>query len=145
MCLDEKETGARIKLIRQALKLKQSDFAKKTGMSGPSLSELENGKYKPNVGFLARLHTLYRVNIYYVLFGTGDMFIDPGLPNLLDTEQDYWVNSTEVREFFYYFGKSPMFQYEIMYETRKKLLSGRSIFDEDIRQEKEKKSGQEGE
>ncbi|MCP5054408.1 MAG: helix-turn-helix transcriptional regulator [bacterium] len=143
--LDEKETGARVKLIRQMLKLKQSEFAEKTGMSGPSLSELENGKYKPGVDFLVKLHLEYKVNIYYVLFGAGDMFIDQGFPNLLEGKDEYWVHIDEVREFLYYFKRSRLFQYDIMSEVWKKLMSSRSVYDQDIQFGEEGKSGEEEE
>jgi transcriptional regulator with XRE-family HTH domain len=48
----QKEVGDRIKQIRAALQFQQKEFAMRMKLSGPSLSEIENGKYKPGYEFL---------------------------------------------------------------------------------------------
>ncbi|MCP5047752.1 MAG: helix-turn-helix transcriptional regulator [bacterium] len=137
---NENEAGTRIKMIRQALNMRQQDFADEMGVSGPSLSEIENNKYKPGFNFLVNLYTRYSVNIYYVMFGQGDMFIDPQLPRFFDNGKKYWVNPDEVRSFLYYFEQSRLFQYEVMADFRKKFMKTQDVFDKDIESSDKKKS-----
>jgi transcriptional regulator with XRE-family HTH domain len=67
----------RIRLIRNTLQMRQKDFADKVGISISSLSEMEKGKYKPNLDFITKLSSEFNVNLYYLIFGRGDMFTDP--------------------------------------------------------------------
>lgn len=113
------EIGNRIKEIRNALKLKQKEFADKLDVSPPSLSEIETGKYNPSIDALIKLVKEYNVNLYYLLLGEGEMFVEADTRMLTQFEK-YAVNAEDVREFLYYFQRSAIMQYYIlsMFKTR---------------------------
>ncbi|MCP5050425.1 MAG: helix-turn-helix transcriptional regulator, partial [bacterium] len=64
----------RLKDIREALKMKQVDFAKRLGVSPAGLSEMEKGRYKPNIDVAMILVAEFNVNLYYLVMGEGGMF-----------------------------------------------------------------------
>lgn len=111
--------GNRIKQTRKALNLKQKDFAQKLNISVSSMSEIETGKYKAGVEFLVNLSKIFNVNLYFVLFGEGDMFISPTASPYTRTSK-FEVNLEDVRDFLYHFERSSILQYFILnqYKTR---------------------------
>jgi len=113
------EIGNRIKEIRNALKLKQKEFAEKLEVSPPSLSEIETGKYNLSSESLIKLVKEYSVNLYYLLLGEGEMFVEADTRMLTQFEK-FAVNAEDVREFLYYFQRSAILQYYIlsMFKTR---------------------------
>jgi transcriptional regulator with XRE-family HTH domain len=117
----ENEVGNRIKQFRKELNLKQKDFAARLNMSSPSLSEIETGKYKPGYDFLIRISKEFNVNLYYVLFGEGDMFIDPTLSSY-SRAKEFAVNTEDVRDFLYYFERSSILQYFILNQYKTKMV-----------------------
>ena len=56
--------GNRIRQIRKSLNLKGKEFAPRLNISGPSLSELEKGKYYPNFEVLTNICREFNVNLY---------------------------------------------------------------------------------
>jgi transcriptional regulator with XRE-family HTH domain len=74
---EENVFAERLKLTRETLKLKQKEFAARLNISAASYSEIESGKYKPNYEFIYNLAKEFNVNLYYLLFGKGDMFLEP--------------------------------------------------------------------
>ena len=115
------EAGKRIKLIREELKLKGKEFAKRLKISGPTVSEVEKGKIKPGYDLLRKLAKEFDINIYYVLFGEGDMFIDP-VESYFNRAMQYAVNVDDVREFLHNFAGSPILQYHMMGEYHNKMM-----------------------
>jgi len=120
------ESGERIRQIRKKLNLKQKDFAERLNIAGPSLSEIETGKFKPGHDLLVKLTKEFNVNLYYVLFGEGDMFIDPIFSSYNRTRR-YAVNVDDVRDFLYHFERSPMLQYFILSQYQAKMLSEKDL------------------
>jgi transcriptional regulator with XRE-family HTH domain len=113
------QIGNRIKQTRKALNLKQKDFAQELNISVSSLSEIETGKYKAGVEFLSSLSKKFNVNLYFVLFGEGDMFISPTASSYTRASK-FAVNLDDVRDFLYHFERSSILQYFILnqYKTR---------------------------
>jgi len=122
----ENNAGDRIKQIRLELKLRQQEFGEKLDISGPSLSEIETGKYKPGFELLVKLHKVFNVNLYYVLFGEGSMFEDPMISSLRRVEK-YAKNTGDVREFLYYFERSGILQYAILSLYKKLMMSEKDL------------------
>lgn len=137
--IESAEVGQRIKQIREALKLKQKDFAEKINMSGPSLSELETGKYKPGFDILVNLSKLFNVNLYFILFGQGEMFIDP-LLSPYNRLREYAVNIDDVRDFFYHFEHSSILQYYILNTYKSRMMTDKEPITREI-EEKKLKAG----
>jgi transcriptional regulator with XRE-family HTH domain len=116
------EIGARIKQTRKALNLKQKDFAKELNISVSSLSEIETGKYKAGIEFLTVLSKKFNVNLYFVLFGEGDMFISPTASSYFRASK-FAVNLEDVRDFLYHFERSPILQYFILSQYKTRMMS----------------------
>jgi transcriptional regulator with XRE-family HTH domain len=129
--IDKKEIGKRIKEIRKSLGLNQGEFSGNLSISSTAISEIETGKFKPNIELLALLSKVYNVNLYFVIFNEGDMFLDPAT-FISQSKKKYAVNIDDIRKFFYYFERSSIFQYEIMAIFKTKLLREKEIFQEDI-------------
>jgi transcriptional regulator with XRE-family HTH domain len=108
------EFASRLKGIRLHLKLKQKDFSASLGISGPSYSEIEGGKYKPGYEFLEKIVKRHNVNLYYLLFGQGEMF--GGLCERCPAGigADFLVKDKEMSKFFEYFSRSAIVQYKVM-------------------------------
>ena len=122
----ENDVGNRIKQIRLELKLKQQEFADKLDMSGPSLSEIETGKYKPGFELLLKLYKTFNVSLYYVLFGEGSIFVDPAESSYRRLES-YAKNSEDVRDFLYHFERSSILQYFILNQYKKQMMTEKDL------------------
>ncbi len=133
----EDTCGERIREIRKELNLKQKEFAEKLNISVPSLSEIETGKYRPGFDFLVNISKELNVNLYYVLFGEGNMFIDPVTSSYTHVG-NYAVNVDDVRDFLYNFERSPILQYFIMDQYKTRMQTGKDIIMRDIEENKTK-------
>jgi transcriptional regulator with XRE-family HTH domain len=126
----ENTCGERIKLIRKTLKEKQVDFGKRLNISGASVSEIESGKYKPNYDFLINISKEYGVNLYYLLFGEGEMFT--GTTSHPGPGGDFAVKDEEVRRFFWYFERSSMVQLLILGHFQGIMLKDQESIDKEV-------------
>ena len=134
------EVGIRIRNIRKSLKLKQKEFVKKLLISDASLSDIENGKHKPNFDFLLNLAQEFNVNLDYVFFGKGEMFVDHAL-SLSGRIEEFAVNISDVRRFLYHFERSPIVQYAALTQFREILTrSSEAISKETEEYEKKRES-----
>lgn len=68
--------GERIKELRQALKLKQSEFGALFSVGKSFISSIEKNKAKLSHNHLVYLLINYDVNINWLLAGIGNMFND---------------------------------------------------------------------
>jgi len=105
--------GERLQEIRKSLNLLQKDFAKELEISSSSLCDIEAGHIKPRFELIFNLTKKFKVNILYLLHGTGDMFMHEEeeifhRSEVLDKYKDWF------REFISYFEHSPMVRYAMM-------------------------------
>ncbi|UCH92705.1 MAG: helix-turn-helix transcriptional regulator [Candidatus Aminicenantes bacterium] len=107
---DRKSVEKRIRLIREALDMTQSQLAKQLNISPATMCHIEKGLYRPNFEFLVNISKKFNVNLYYVLFGEGDMFLDPFIW-YMNQSDGYAVNPGEVRRFLWFFQRSQIVQY----------------------------------
>jgi transcriptional regulator with XRE-family HTH domain len=63
--------GARLKALRLAKGLSQSDVIRRSGFAGPYLSRVENGHTVPTLGSLERLAKAFDIE-FYQLFYNGE-------------------------------------------------------------------------
>lgn len=127
----KKEVGSRIRNIRKTLKLNQKEFGKRLTISDASLSEIETGKFKPGFDVLMNLVTEFNVNLYYVFFGKGEMFLDPTV-SLSGRIEEFAVNVNHVRKFLYHFERSPFIQYAVLTQFREMLIKNKEIISQDL-------------
>jgi transcriptional regulator with XRE-family HTH domain len=125
------EIGVRIRQIRTALHLQQKDFALRMGISGASLSEIENGKYKPGFDFLEKLSQDFNVNLHYVFFGEGEMFLGAGR-RYIQQVSFKGGSSEDLRKFFWYFDRSSIVHYHILSAFNSKLVEDISNIEKEV-------------
>jgi transcriptional regulator with XRE-family HTH domain len=137
---ESKDTiASRVKKIRQTLGIKGKDFAPRLKISGPSLSEIENGKYHPNFEFIYNIVREFNVNLYYLIFGEGNMFIDPGKRTDMGILEELFSTSGNIRRFIYYFERSEIIRYFILSEFKQKLIRDKKMIEKEIEEfEKER-------
>ena len=128
---NERDIAVRLTEIRQALKFKQKEFAERLNISAPSLSEIEGGKYKPNFDFMAKLVKEFKVNLYYLFFGEGEMFIDPAA-FYINKVKDFTIDTEDMRKFFFYFHRSPVLRYLMLAQFRISLLKEKEDIENDL-------------
>ena len=128
---EEKDLGKRVKLVRNKLGLKQKDFAKILKMSGGALSEIESGKYKPGHDFFYMISKEFNVNLYYLIFGEGEMFTDPA-KELTGLEAE----NEDVRQLFFYFERSKLVRYYILGYFNKIFFENKNIIDKEVEEQK---------
>ncbi|MGD2092673.1 MAG: helix-turn-helix transcriptional regulator [Candidatus Aminicenantes bacterium] len=121
--------GFRLRKIRQHLNLKQKEFAAGLGISSPALSEIENGKYKPGHDFLYHIVESYKVNLYYLLFGEGEMFLEP--LSIGGGFSRYSGSNPEMKRFIWYFERSPIVQHFILGQFRRYINDERETIERD--------------
>ncbi len=67
--VNKHDIGHRIKELRQALGLKQADFARALSISRPSLSQIENGEVGPSLDLIHHIVLKYDISYDYLLDG----------------------------------------------------------------------------
>ena len=122
--------GDRLRKIRQHLRLKQKEFAKGLSMSSPALSEIENGKYKPGHEFLYNIAKTYKVNLYYLIFGEGEMFLES--LSVGGGISRYLGSHPEMKRFNFYFERSPILQHYILGQFRRYMNEEREAIERDV-------------
>jgi transcriptional regulator with XRE-family HTH domain len=140
--MDEKdpvmeEIGTRVQLIRKKMGIMQKDFADELGISGASLSEIESGNAKPMFAVYYNLTSKYGVNMYYLLFGLGRMFVDgePGNSSEFNVPAEY----REFLEMFLkYFRESQVIRYAMMSHFETFLSTNENLIEKNIKNNKKK-------
>ena len=66
--------GDRIRILRKALSLTQSEFAKSIGISSSYLSEIEANKCQPSKIIYIAIELRWSINSDWLLTGEGEMF-----------------------------------------------------------------------
>lgn len=135
--MNEKEVGERIRNIRKKLNLKQGELGKVLNISDSTLSDIEKGKSRPTFDFLYNIVKLYNVNLYYILFGEGDMFLDPTI-SLFSRLAGFSANIEDVRSFLFYFERSPTIQYTTLTAFKAKLFREKDIIMSEVNEYEEK-------
>jgi len=76
--------GTRIKLVREAVGISQSQMGKLLGCGKSFISAIENDKSKLTIDQLTNLIVHYGVNSNFILVGKGSMFIAPEFEDAKD-------------------------------------------------------------
>ncbi len=129
----ESTFASRLKAARLDLGIKQKEFASRLNISPPTLSEIEAGKYKPGFDFISNIARVFKVNLYFLLFGIGEPFLDP---EELKTrvKPNYAASEKEVERFLWYFQRSPLVQFFLLGHFRSLLSSEKRAIEEEAGQ-----------
>ncbi|MDQ1349873.1 MAG: repressor LexA [Acidobacteriota bacterium] len=125
------DIGLRMQTIRKRLGFKQQNFAGELGISPASLSEIEAGRSKPMFDTIFNLTKKFRVNVYYLLHGQGEMFFENEIEASIGTG-NYGDYREWLRKFLYYFRESEMVRYSMMSYFKKYLLENERIIEKEI-------------
>lgn len=66
--------GDRLKALRKALHLKQTEIARALKLNPSAISQLESGRTKPSLETLTDLSKLYHADLHWLITGEGLMF-----------------------------------------------------------------------
>jgi transcriptional regulator with XRE-family HTH domain len=140
------EFGQRVKSIRKHLKLKQAEMADKLELSLASISDIETGKSYPCYDFFYNMVEHFNVNLYYLLFGRGEMFVlpgagSPGKEGKNENEMSFIVSNKDTREFLDYFFRSRVVQYKVLGYFYNFLNTDRKSIQLEIESSEKEKSG----
>jgi transcriptional regulator with XRE-family HTH domain len=129
---EESTFGDRLRQIRQKLKMSQKNFAAKLNITGPALSEFENNKYKPGYEFFYMIVKEFKVNLYYLIFGEGEMFTET-MGGLHGRLAEAAASSKELRRFLYYLENSPLVQYNTLSQFRRFYMDEKETIERDLK------------
>lgn len=71
------EYGNKVKLVRQALGLSQTELGEKLNMPTMTVSRIESGERELKVNELTKLEEEFSVNSRWLITGKGEMFLEP--------------------------------------------------------------------
>jgi transcriptional regulator with XRE-family HTH domain len=133
------EFGNRIKRIRKALKLSQKEFARGIDMSGSFISDLESGSSRAGYDFFYAMASVYDVNLYFLVFGDGEMFgRNETRPSL--GKKEFGKRIETANELLWYMDQSPLFKMTLLGFATKYLYDNDRIIKKDI--DMKKKEGE---
>jgi DNA-binding XRE family transcriptional regulator len=92
--------------------LTQKELAEKINASVTTICEIENEKHKPNCDCLEQISLVFNINLYWLLFGEGEMFLDP--VTLVMNQAGDFSSYKEVRKFLHYFRNSSIIRYSTL-------------------------------
>jgi len=102
---EKNDVAERLGKIRESLNLKQKDIAHRLNISQTTYSEFESGKHMPKFEVIYNLARELNVNLYYFMFGEGDMFLGP-VQSFTRRRGKNVVNKEEIERFLHYFEHS---------------------------------------
>jgi len=134
---NQKTIAGRVKSMRETLKLTQRELSQKINVSTASICDVEKGKYKPNCDFLENIASTFNVNLYWLLYGQGEMFLDPAI--LLGVQSGkYYIKTDEVRNFLWYYQRSAIVQHSTMAHFYTLLIQQKQNIEKEIREYEDK-------
>ena len=123
--------ASRIRAVREALNLTQKQLAQRLNISGPTLSEFENGKHKPNFDFIYNIYREFHVNLYYLLYGEGEMFEERGGP-LSQRLERLCKQNKDVTRLLEYFERSTVIRYYLLSQFKGKMLLEKELIEKEM-------------
>jgi DNA-binding XRE family transcriptional regulator len=135
-----KEIGLRIQTVRRHLNYLQKDFAETLNISNASLSEIEAGHARPRFELIYNIIKVHHVNIMYLLYGEGEMFMEGAEPweGKFDIEFTSEYRSF-FRDLFFYFNHSQVVRSAVINYFRSYIIEKKDLIEKDIRKAEEEK------
>ena len=109
----EKDLASRLKKIRASLNLNQNEMSKRLNISQTTLSGLESGNHMPKFETIYHLANELNVNLYYLFFGQGEMFLD-NIQSFTRRRAKNMVKKEEIDRFLHYFEHSNIAQLQLL-------------------------------
>lgn len=122
----------RIIQIMQKEGLNNAEFADKIGISTSSLSHIFNGRNKPSLEVVMRIHKAYPdIDINWLLYGEGEMDGGTEGGTYSPVERDLFSSLSENRENTY--GKSAVFDFHKENASENALYAPKEIVREEVK------------
>jgi transcriptional regulator with XRE-family HTH domain len=129
--------GRRVRSIREALRLKQNEFAAGLELSEGYICQIEKGKGNPTYEFFYKLVSKYNVSLDYLFYGNSDLFYKKKKAAEESEEMLDYIDNID--ELLWFLEHSKFFKMSIIAEAKKFLYVNRTIIEEDIKHERNKR------
>jgi len=129
--------GRRVRSIREALRLKQNEFAAGLELSEGYICQIEKGKGNPTYEFFYKLVSKYNVSLDYLSYGKGDLFIQR--KKAVEENEGMFDSIDNIDDMLWFIDHSELFKFSILAEAKKFLYGNRTIIEEDIKHERNKR------
>jgi transcriptional regulator with XRE-family HTH domain len=126
-----KQFGERLRKIRKALKLSQGEFGAALNLSGSFISDIEKGRSKAGLDLFFYISSVYKVNLYYLVLGTGEMFGTDGVVPSLGTKE-VGQSIENGAELLWYIENSPYFRFSVLGFATKFLYDNEAFIKKDL-------------
>jgi transcriptional regulator with XRE-family HTH domain len=124
--------GFRVKKIRKALHLSQTELADRIGMSRSFISQVEKGGLKCGYDFIYKLSDIFNVNLYYLVHGEGEMFGTENPRPSLDGKEVGEAIETK-NQLVWYLERSPLLGHSLMSMATKFLYENEAHIKKEIK------------
>jgi transcriptional regulator with XRE-family HTH domain len=135
--VDTSTIGGRVRHVRKLLGLTQRKLAEICGISLTTMTDIEVGRVNAGHVFLKNFAEKLDVNLYYVLFGTGEPFRGPG-DKSMEGFPSFTLDDHD-RDFLIHYFNSDFVRFNILGLFRKLKIENAKIIQEEIAEAKKKK------
>ena len=129
--------GKRIKKVRTMLGLTQKQLGEGLNLSHSFISDVESGKSKACYDFFYNISNTYNVNLYYLVYGEGEVFGKAGTVSSLE-DQEVGKPVEKAEELIWYIYHSPLLMHTLMGFATKFIYDNEAIVKKDIENYKSK-------
>jgi transcriptional regulator with XRE-family HTH domain len=126
----------RLKGLRKELRLNQKEFAWELQLSDSYICQVENGKIKPGFEFFYKLVNRYNINLKYLFFGQGEMFLKEEEPG---SEEEEITDIETLSDLVRCCEQSPIFNLNILGYAARYFYEHESVIKENIKRHRELK------
>lgn len=116
----------RIKQLRNKLKLSQSAFGERLGVSRDMVNNLERGRVDIKDHIVKLISSEYGVNEDWLRYGTEPMYIQPEVFSLDDFAKEREATPLEIEAIKAYFDLDPSIRKMLVQHFKKRLFSDNS-------------------
>lgn len=132
------DLGIRVKQIRKALHLSQTELGDRLGLSRSFISEIEKGGARCGYDFIFKLSEIFNVNLYYLVHGEGEMFGTENPRPSLDGKEVGEAIET-VNQLIWYLERSPLMSHSLLSMATKFLYENEEHIKREIKKFESKK------
>jgi len=128
---EKSHVSLRFKQFRKAVRLTQNQLANRLNVSAANICEIEKGKHKPSCEILERLALIFNANLYWLLFGQGEMFFNAGLISI-DRNPPESSQRKEIDKFLKHFHLSQIVRYSVLSHFYSLMIKERENIEKEI-------------
>jgi len=133
---EKSHVSLRFKQFRKSVRLTQNQLANRLNVSAANICEIEKGKHRPSCEILERLALIFNANLYWLLFGQGEMFFNPGLISMDQYPEP--SNRKEIDKFLKHFHMSQIVRYSVLSNYYSLMSKERENVEKEIEEKQNK-------